>query len=443
MMDKFMYLLEYSLKKKIMTKAFVISNIIIGALIIGLVNIDSIISYFGGDFSSTSNIYIQDFVGLDDVDQAEFLEKLSSDNEDDVFEVTYTDQEVDSIIEEDEDAIIVELTLDQYDLIKGNIISKEYISTSEYTSLTATVNYLRQKNGFELYDIDQEVLAKINFEPIERTILDEEKTEMEEQVNIILGPIVLFVIMPMFFAIILVVQMIGMEIFEEKSSRSMEIVMSNIKAGHHFLAKLLSINIFMIIQFIMFLIFGAIGFQVRGLLNAPEISINPTDVDSLPVGELGGMMRAIIDSGLFERLPVLILFTLLFLVVGYTLYGTVVGVLASLTTNMEDYQKIQGPVMIMLLISFYSAMANTIFQGSYFLIALAYFPFFSPILAPVLYASSAISLLELTIIFGISCLTLWFVIHFGIQIYRVAILDYSQKDVMKRLLKNIRHRKAV
>ena len=50
MTNKLKYLTKISLDKKIKTKWFLIANIILLVIIAGIINIDSIIKFFGGDF---------------------------------------------------------------------------------------------------------------------------------------------------------------------------------------------------------------------------------------------------------------------------------------------------------------------------------------------------------------------------------------------------------
>src|SRR5699024_4671628 len=49
-----------SLNKKIKTKWFVIANVCLLLLIVGLVNADSIIKFFGGDFNKVTDILVID-----------------------------------------------------------------------------------------------------------------------------------------------------------------------------------------------------------------------------------------------------------------------------------------------------------------------------------------------------------------------------------------------
>ena len=60
MKNKLLFLTRISLEKKIKSKWFIVTNILLLVLIIGLANIDSIIKFFGGDFSKTTEILVID-----------------------------------------------------------------------------------------------------------------------------------------------------------------------------------------------------------------------------------------------------------------------------------------------------------------------------------------------------------------------------------------------
>ena len=60
MKNKFIFLTKMSLLKKIKNKTFIIANIILIILLIGITNIDKIVTFFGGDFNETNNIMVVD-----------------------------------------------------------------------------------------------------------------------------------------------------------------------------------------------------------------------------------------------------------------------------------------------------------------------------------------------------------------------------------------------
>ena len=60
MKSKLNYLIGVSLKRKIKTKWFLFANLILAIIIAGVINIDSIITFFGGDFNKKTEIYVID-----------------------------------------------------------------------------------------------------------------------------------------------------------------------------------------------------------------------------------------------------------------------------------------------------------------------------------------------------------------------------------------------
>ena len=58
--NKLKYLVDVSLKRKICTKWFVIANVILALVIAAIMNIDSVIKVFGGDFNERTTVYILD-----------------------------------------------------------------------------------------------------------------------------------------------------------------------------------------------------------------------------------------------------------------------------------------------------------------------------------------------------------------------------------------------
>ena len=60
MRSKLNFLIVVSLKRKIKSKCFLFANLIIGLVIVCGLNIDSIITFFGGDFNDKTTIYVVD-----------------------------------------------------------------------------------------------------------------------------------------------------------------------------------------------------------------------------------------------------------------------------------------------------------------------------------------------------------------------------------------------
>jgi len=119
------------------------------------------------------------------------------------------------------------------------------------------------------------------------------------------------------------------------------------------------------------------------------------------------------------------------------IYAIVAGVLASMTTNIEDYQQLQTPLMIILMVGYYIAIMASAFEGAVFVKIVAYIPMLSFLVAPVIYLLGQITLIEL-IISTIICIAVTYIFfYFGLRIYKVGILNYSSQNLWKKIFKSI------
>ena len=62
--------------------------------------------------------------------------------------------------------------------------------------------------------------------------------------------------------------MIGAEINEEKSTRGMEIIIGNVSVKTHFFSKILSSNLFVLLQGLLILLYGGVGIIIRKLTSS-------------------------------------------------------------------------------------------------------------------------------------------------------------------------------
>lgn len=230
--------------------------------------------------------------------------------------------------------------------------------------------------------ISAEELAKISKSvEIKREYIEANKSKEEEQNEFIMGIVTPIVIFPFFMLITLVVQMVGAEINEEKSTRSMEIIISNVPAKVHFFSKILAANLFVIIQCALLGLYSLIGILLRGGKSLDSIQ-NVDVISNVTSGmDITGMINNLV--GYIPLVLILMAVTLL----GYSLLA---GILASMTTNMEDFQQLQTPIFVVSLVGFYLAIMNTMFDGAIFIRVLSYVPFISAILSPSLLVTGVI-----------------------------------------------------
>jgi len=225
---------------------------------------------------------------------------------------------------------------------------------------------------------------------------------------------------------------VGMDILEEKSSRSVEVIVSNVKITHHFFSKIVSAFLFMLIQGVLLLGFTLIGLLVSYFIMNISLDAGGTIGDSM--WDLLGIDSNII-SQILARLPGVLFVSLIFVLAGYLFYLVLMAIFAAMATNMEDFAQFQSPVMLVLVAGFYAAIFSIPYGSNIFIRILGFIPLLSPLLAPALFISGAFGIIDVLISFillvGVNVL----LFYFGIPLYKVSILSYSQDSFFKRIKK--------
>ena len=120
-------------------------------------------------------------------------------------------------------------------------------------------------------------------------------------------------------------------------------------------------------------------------------------------------------------------------------YSILAGILASVTTNMEDFQQTQTPIMIISLAGFYLALMSSMFDGSIFIRILSYIPFISAILSPCLFISGVVGIKDILLSILIMVLVLYLLVKYGLKVYKEGILNYSSSNLWKKIFKAIKN----
>ena len=151
-------------------------------------------------------------------------------------------------------------------------------------------------------------------------------------------------------------------------------------------------------------------------------------------------MKIITDSGIVEKLLGGLPIILLIIVLTFIAYTLFIGILASVTTSMEDFNQIQTPVMLFLMTGYMLSIFAAMFKGSVLLKAMALVPFVSGILAPVMYMLGEITLLEISISILLLVGVIFLLYKYGLRVYKVGILNYSSSNLWKKIFNALKQR---
>lgn len=431
MMNKFWFLTGSSLKKKLKSKWFLVVNILLLIVLVGIMNIDSIIKAFGGDFNDTNEIVVLDKTG-----HAYSIFEKNLNNFNDTLETEYTfdiqlsNQSQENLEKEmkDTEKVLIVLEDSEESYLKASIISDSYIDTMYYQLLYQTLSSTKAEVAFSLTNINPEELQKVTSAiTVDRILLSDDKNSEEENMGMIMGTVFPTVILPFFILVVFLIQMIGAEINEEKQTRSMEVIISNVSPKAHFFSKVIASNAFVLLQGALLILYAIIALVIKNYFNV--------DSASSVTAEISNVWNGLVASGFADKLVYIIPLTLILMILSFLTYSLVAGILASMTVSMEDYQQIQTPIMMICLAGYYLAIMAGMFNGSILIRVLSYVPFLSCLLSPALLVIGQIGIMDVLFSILILCVFNFMLVRYGLKIYKIGILNYSTDKMWKKIFK--------
>lgn len=447
MKSKLGYLTGISLKRKIMTKWFFAANVLIALVLVAGFNIDTIIKTFGGDFDEKTQIYVIDHTNesyeifksaidnatlsfnIEDKKQVE-NKKVESDFV--VKKYQKSEEEAKKLIEKEKKTIV--LVLDEANneaILSAKLISKDYLNMTNFQIINSAVNTTKSAIALERSDISKEELAKISAPiKLEREYLDAKKNANAENSEMIMGFVFPLIILPFFMLTIFLVQMIGAEVNDEKTTRGMEIIISNVSPTTHFFSKVIAGNLFVLIQGGLLFLYAGIGLFMKNFIGG--------NMHNGFTNQMGSMIDEVLKSGLGDKLIYIIPLTLILMILTFVAYSLLAGVLASMTTTIEDFQQLQTPIMVISMVGYFLAVMSSGFTGSLFIKIFSYIPFISAILSPSLLMMGEIGITDIIVSIVLVSITIFILVKYGLKIYKVGILNYSSKDLWGKMFKALK-----
>ena len=423
MLRKFFYLVKISFNKKLKSKWFIAVNVILAIAMFALFNLNSIITFFGGDFDKSLEILVYDKTNISYDYLKNNLTNLANNLDEDklvIKQVTENKKEL------KDDEILITLNIEDK-LLSASVTSEKKIDQDIYQLIYQSLNSTKQQVLVEKLNLDSNTLVMLsNSINIERIVLSDKKTQ-DENMSMIMSTVFPSLILPFFMLIVFLVQMVGGEICEEKTTKSMEIIISNVSPKTHLLSKIVANNLFVLLQGILFFLYGLVSYFISsrsGSLNIPS--------------EVTSIWDELVATGLIKSVVSFLPFLLVLILLSFLAYSLLAGILASMTTNIEDFQQLQAPIVFILLAGYYLSIMAGMFQGSAFLKAASYIPLISCLLSPTLFVMGEVTMVDVTISIVLLIVFLYLIVNYGMKVYKVGILNYSNEKVWTRFIKAFR-----
>ncbi|MCZ0874432.1 ABC transporter permease [Peribacillus sp. AS_2] len=406
-MNKFWIVLSHTYLSKLKTKSFIISTIIMMALILLLSNLSNLIDKFDSDEQEKVAVIDQTEGSLFD----SYKSALAGVNDDLSIISAQDEKEAEEMVSAEE---IVGYLLIQKDktlgfkgTYKANQISDSAVSNDLLLALTQLKGQITAKE----LNLTEQQIAQLNTPPAFDTIALQKNAKTEEDLNQARGLVyvLLFVI---YFGVLMYATMIAMEVATEKTSRVMEILISSVPPVTQMFAKIMGVALLSLTQMILF--FGVGYFSIKQNLTGMDegffsfFGFGSTDIST-------------------------IIYAIIFALLGYFLYATLAACLGSVVSKIEDVQQMISPMTMLVVIAFMIAMFGLGNPSASYITITSFIPFFTPMIMFLRVGMLEVPFWEIAISIAVLILTIVLLGIIGAKIYRGGVLMYGSSKSLKSI----------
>lgn len=318
--------------------------------------------------------------------------------------------------------------------------AKISVENKEYTSavvITGPLEYTYIVENLGLYDTTEQNINNILLSHYKTIALQGYGLSMEEIVDfstltvksnsIIVGQdqsqnfMHAYILMMVLYITVLVYgQIVAQSVATEKSSRAMELLITSANPKNLIFGKVLGTGFAGLTQMVIILVWGILC-----------VAINKD---------------YLIDSNMFSMFTgfsaSMIIYTVIFFLLGFLLYAFLLGAMGSMASKLEDVGTLTMPVMIFLIIGFVVTISfmssGNIDSG--IIKFLSYFPFTAPMAMFARIAMGTATTIQAIISIIILIISIVGVGYLAVAIYRIGILMYGKppkfNEIVRALKKN-------
>ena len=226
----------------------------------------------------------------------------------------------------------------------------------------------------------------------------------------------------LYFALLIYGIQVMTSVIEEKTNRIMEVLASSLTPFQLMAGKVIGVGAVGLLQLgiwvgtAMFLSSNAVA--IAGLFNMPPESAAQMPIPAIPFG--------------------LFVVFLAFFLIGFFLYAAAYAAVGAMCNTMQEAQQASTLLTLIVASAFISIFSLLNEPNGTLAKVLSMIPFFSPIVMPVRYSLTSISLLEVLTSLGITIAGMFFIAWVAGRVYRVGILMYGKKPSIKELIHWVR-----
>lgn len=331
-----------------------------------------------------------------------------------------------------------EITVQEYDLEKV----KELVTNEEYKMaivIDSPLKYNYVVDNLGLYDTTSYIINEILLTSYKTNYLANAGLSPEEisefssvfvtSESIIVGQDqtqsffhAYLLMMVLYMAVLIYGQLVAQSVATEKSSRAMELLITSANPKSLIFGKVIGTGFAGLAQITALLLWGVIC-----------IVINK---DYLSDNEVLSMFMGISPS--------VVVYTVIFFVLGFALYAFLNGAMGSMASKLEDVGTLTMPVMFTFIVSFVITISFMSADNidSIFINILSYIPFTAPMAMFARICMGTASHLEALISIVILIISIYGVGRLAVAIYRIGILMYGKPPKFNEIVRSLKKNKS-
>jgi ABC-2 type transport system permease protein len=407
-MNKFWIIVSHTYLSKLKTKVFFISTFLILAFLMIMVNFESIIGVFAGD--EEQKVAVMDESG----ELSEYLAEQPT-NHDVVMEVyTGSIEKGKSLVVDGEYTALVTIDLNDKGLPEATFFAENITDSRLQTTIQQQLQQLKITLATTQLGIEKGAIAEILTPITLQKVSLSENVKTEEELNQAQGIVYMMLIL-LYTFVIMYGSLIATDVATEKSSRVMEIIVSSVSPITHMFAKIIGIALLGLTQIAIFVLVGIIMLQSK-------------------TEEIGGLIESF---GLHNASISIILYAVLFFLLGFFLYATLAAMLGSLVSRVEEANQIVTPIVLLIAIGFFISIFGMNAPESQIVIITSYIPFFAPLIMFLRVGLVEVPLWEVLLSVGILIGTIIILAIIGAKVYKGGVLLYGKSNSFKDIKKAI------
>ena len=410
-MKDMLTVLKYTIKENVTKKAFIITTVILMAMIVIICNVPNIIKFFEKDGTIIENAKFiivdeQNLIGEELNALTEIGKEIHLDIE---IQKTVSEETIEKIRSGELEGMIEILKNEETGMAKlqytskGSIFSEDQIIMEQFVSMIKTIQVNKELTNA---NINPESINVIN-SPIEY----ETRHLDDENNNFGVAMVTSFIL---FFAVYFYGNFVAVSVSSEKTSRVIETLVTSTTPKNIIIGKTIAMGLVGLGQMLLLILTAVASYKL----------FIPADLDI--ISSMIGNINISITS---------ILICVIYFILGYTVYAFLNAVTGATVSKVEDLNSAQTPVALISLFSFYLAYFTSTVPDSAASKFASIFPFSSAFSMPGRILAGGATTGEISMSIAILIITAMALAMISIKAYSGAVLHYGKRLNLKDLFK--------